>query len=230
MKAAIRTIIALGALSCALVFGPSPGQARAPDTWDGLFRVRSSKLDAAYILPGADFRIYNQVMIDPPQIAFKKDWLRDMNIRGHRVGDADLRRAIDRGSAEFLKALTEAYTAAGYSIATAPAPEVLRVSTAIVDLAVSAPDTMPAGRSVVFASDAGQATLVLEARDSLSGSLLGRAVDGAAIGDNRPYLRNTVTNWGDFEMQFRDWAKASARGLNTLKANSPVDADGVLRK
>ena len=36
-------------------------------------------MDAAYVAPGADFRPYTKVMLDPPEVAFKKDWMRDVN-------------------------------------------------------------------------------------------------------------------------------------------------------
>ena len=36
-------------------------------------------MDAAYVAPGADFRTYTKVMLDPGEVAFKKDWMRDVN-------------------------------------------------------------------------------------------------------------------------------------------------------
>ena len=50
-----------------------------PDNWDGLVRVKPKRMDAAYVAPGADFRTYTKVMLDPAEVAFKKDWMRDVN-------------------------------------------------------------------------------------------------------------------------------------------------------
>jgi hypothetical protein len=43
-----------------------------PDTWDGLVEVKPKRMDAAYLLPGADFRSYTKVMIDPSEVAFRE--------------------------------------------------------------------------------------------------------------------------------------------------------------
>jgi hypothetical protein len=50
------------------------------------------------------------------------------------------------------------------------------------------------------------------------------------MGDVRPYIRNSVTNVAEFEQTFRAWAKRSTEGLAELKALSPVDANGNLKR
>ena len=79
---------------------------------------------------------------------------------------------------------------------------------------------MTPGRSYTFSRDAGEATLVLEARDSVTGALLGRGLDRRAVGDTGPYLRTSVSNRGDFSNVFHTWAKASVDALTELKARS----------
>src|SRR5262249_54091274 len=44
------------------------------EEWDGLQRVKIKGIDSAYVRPGADFTIYNKIIIDPIQVAFHKDW------------------------------------------------------------------------------------------------------------------------------------------------------------
>jgi hypothetical protein len=67
--------------------------------------------------------------------------------------------------------------------------------------------------------------VVFEARDSMTGAILGRAVDTKAAGDTSPMLiRNRATNARDFTRLFRNWAEASTTGLAALKAMSPVPA------
>ena len=41
---------------------------------DGLVRVKSKRLDVVYLQPGADFRSYTKVMLDPTEVAFAKNW------------------------------------------------------------------------------------------------------------------------------------------------------------
>jgi uncharacterized protein DUF3313 len=214
-------------LSLALIAAPAvpASAAKPPDTWEGLYRVKSKRADLVYLLPGADFRGYTKVIIDTPQVAFKKDWKRDYNSTqrdmGRRVDDKDVRRAIDGGSRRFAEILTKEYGKAGYQVVTEPGPDVLRISTAVINIEVNAPDIMAAGRSRTYSQEAGQATLVLEARDSVSESLLGRAVDARIVGDGAPFARTSVSNAGDFERLFSDWARAGAAGLTALKEQPP---------
>lgn len=208
--------------------------AKPPDTWDGLQLVKSKRLENVYLLPDADFRIYNKVLLDPTEVAFRKDWQRDQNRStrdlSSRISDRDARTILDEAQKRFQQIFADAYQAAGYQLVTEPGEDVLRVSTAIINLDVQAPDKMSAGRSRTYSKEAGQATLVLQAKDSLTGQVLGRAVDAQWTGDSGPYIRNRVTNIADFEQLFSRWAKRSVEGLDELKALSPVDADGVLRR
>ena len=48
-------------------------------TWDGLVAVKAKRLDAVYLMPGADIRPYTKVMFDPTEVSLKKNWLRDYN-------------------------------------------------------------------------------------------------------------------------------------------------------
>lgn len=200
---------------------------KAPENWDGLVRVKASKVDLVYLRPEADFRGYTKVMIDPTEVAFRKNWKREANLNsvGH-VSDADARKILDEARDGFQKLFTQAYQRAGYEVVTAPGPDVLRLTTGVLDIDVEAPDTMEPGITRTYTREAGGATFIVEARDSLSGSLLGRAVDGQDTTDFGPYLRNRATNTGDFERLFSGWADRSVKGLAKLKTLSPIDPTG----
>jgi hypothetical protein len=186
--------------------------------------VPSKRFSLAYLLPGADFSGYHKVMLDQTEVAFHKDWLKDYNNTkiglSSRITPAEAEHSLDRFRTGFQQIFAKAFTDAGYQVVTTPGPDVLRLRTALVNLRVSAPDTMQAGRTRSFSREAGSAALVVEARDSVSEALLGRAVDQKVAGDVGPYLRNTVTNRADFERLFETWAKASVAGLNELKADA----------
>jgi Protein of unknown function (DUF3313) len=208
--------------------------AKLPDTWDGLMLVKSKRLENVYLLPDADFRTYTKVMLDPAEVAFRKNWQRDSNSRGPglsgRVSDRHAREILDEAQKRFDRIFTQAFRKAGYELVAEPGEDVLRVSMALVNLDVQAPDTMSAGRSRTYSREAGHATLILQAKDSLSGQLLGRAVDAQWAGETGGVLRNRAMNIADFEELFAQWAKRSTQGLDELKALSPVDADGALRR
>jgi uncharacterized protein YpmB len=49
----------------AVTVAPVPAQAADEEaTWEGLQKVKSKRMDKAYLLPGADFREYTKVMLD----------------------------------------------------------------------------------------------------------------------------------------------------------------------
>lgn len=219
----------------ALAIAATPLAAQAPtDGWDGLVEVKSKKLEKVYLRPLADFRGYTKVMVDPTEVAFRKNWQRDQNRDslelGGQVSDADARRILDEAQKGFHKLFTEAYAKQGYQVVTAAGPDVLRLSTAVVNIDVTAPDAMQAGMTRTYTRDAGEATLVIEARDSLTGELLGRAAERRETSDMGPYIRNRATNAAAFEQVFARWAKTSAEGLSELKTLSPVDANALQAK
>jgi hypothetical protein len=222
----------VAALALALVATPVTA---APKTeWDGLILVKSKRMDAVYLMPDADFREYTKVMLVPTEVAFKKNWHRDMNRDAtsldRRVSDADARRILDAAKEGFEKVFRRAYEDAGYQVVDAPGSDVIKVATAVVNLDVQGPDIMSAGRSRTYTREAGSGTLVLEVRDSLTGALLGRALDADTTGDFGMRLRNSVTNVAEFERMFADWARQSAKGLTTLKELSPVDVNGIAKR
>lgn len=200
--------------------------AKPPSTWDNLVRTPSKKIDFVYLLPGADFRGYSKVMLEQTEVAFRKNFKRDYNDStldlARKLNDDDIQKISTEVRDGFEKLFIDAYTKAGYQVVQAPAEDVLRVRTAVTDLYVTAPDKMSPGRVYTFSDEAGEATLVIEARDSVTGALLGRAVDKRTIGDMGPYIRNSVSNRGDFEQVFKSWAKTSVDGLGELKARSPL--------
>lgn len=224
----MRRTFACLIVAASLAGAIAPAAAKLPDTWDGLYKVKSKNLAGVYLLPEADFRTYTKVMLDPTQVAFRKNWQRDQSERVgmDRISDADARRIIDHARDGFQDIFRKAYEKAGYQVVTEPGPDVLRVLTAVVDLDIEAPDSMSAGITRTFSRTAGGATLVVEARDSLSLELLGRALDSRETSENGPYLRNRATNTWAFSSLFEDWAKRSAEGLTRLKALSPIDVEG----
>ncbi len=217
----------MAAVASAMLLAAPVGAAKPPDTWDGLVRVAAKRLDLAYLQPGADFRGYTKVMLDPTEVAFAKNWQRDYNSSSSRnlsarISDRDVQEAIVKGVAASNQIFAEAWTKGGYPVVSEPGPDVLRIKTGIVNITVNAPDMPSAGRSHSFAPEAGQATFFVEARDSLTGALLGRAVDQRYAGDVGGNWRTSVSNRGDFRDLVENWARDGVRGITELKALSPI--------
>lgn len=210
----------------AAVLVAAPVAAKPPTNWDGLVQVKAKRLDLVYLQPGADFRGYTKVILAPTELAFEKNWQRDQNRTSRalssRISDSDIQNALKQGVAAADDIFADAWTKGGYTIVTEPGPDVLRVNTGIVNIRVSAPDQQTAGRAYNFAGEAGSATLFVEARDSMTGALLGRAIDQKIAGDNSTAWRTSSSNRADFRAMAERWASASVRGIDELKSLSPI--------
>jgi hypothetical protein len=196
-------------------------------TWDGLQKVKSKHMDSAYLLPGADFRSYGKIMLNPIQVSFRKNWQRDMNRSSpgarQRVSTEDADRIRQEMSEGFRETLVKSFQKAGYEVVTEPGPNVLLLTPVLVDVSVNAPDTMQAGRSYTYTLEAGEATMALEARDAETGQLLGRAVDKRRTGETGTFQWTTrVSNRAEFQRVFDKWAGILADGMDSLKEASPI--------
>ncbi len=180
--------------------------------------------------PGASFAGYTKVKLDPTEVSFEKNWRRDYNTQGvgisRDISEKDVQKAVTQGVAAVSDIFKEEFTKGGYPVVTEAGPDVLWLRTGVLNVRVSAPDTMDPGRTYTFANDAGEATYFIEARDSQTGALLGRAVDRRIVGDNTYGQRNRVTNRMDFRRVVERWAELSIRGLNELKARAPINDAG----
>jgi Protein of unknown function (DUF3313) len=218
--------LAAALTACLVAVGAVAGAADAPENWDGLVQIKPKRMDLVYVLPGADFRPYTRVMLDKTEVAFRKDWLKNMNDTrsvSRRIDEEEAAKIMAAASSNFSDVWTKALQKAGYPVVTAPGPDVLRVSTAIVDLYINAPDTMEAGRVKTYTAEAGEATLVMEVRDSRTNTLLGRVVDRRETRSSIAVQQTSrVTNQADFRALFSQWAAIVGKGLEELKAHSPV--------
>jgi hypothetical protein len=217
----------LAALALVFTLGSAIAE-DAPTTWDGLVEVKPRKMEAAYVLPGADFRPYTKVMLDPVEVAFRKDWMQNMNQNtplASQVTDRDAQKILDAARSNFDDIFQEAFTKAGYQVVTTAAPDVLRIRTGLLNLYVNAPDVSAPGRSRTFTANAGEATLFIEVRDSVSVALMGRVVDRRQTRDTGMQMATSVSNLSDFRTLFKHWATIAANGVGELKSMSPVPAD-----
>jgi hypothetical protein len=217
-------------LACAVAIAAPALAAKPPTTWDGLMLVKSKRFDLVYLAPGATFSGYSKVMLAPTEVTFHKNWRRDYNSQSvsmtRDVSEKDVQKAVTEGIAAAQDIFGEEFTKGGYPVVTEPGAEVLLVRTGVLNIWLSAPDTFEPGRTYTFANDAGDATYFVEVRDSVTGALLGRAIDRRLAGDNTIGQRNRATNRSDFRRLVKRWAELSILGLNELKARAPIDDAG----
>jgi Protein of unknown function (DUF3313) len=219
-----RFMIALGLLAIAGAAGLSAADS-PPAEWDGLVRVEKGKVDHVYLLPDASFAGYKRIRLDPVQIAFDKNWKPNEGQRSpsRRLNDTDIERIKSALSDEFRKVFTQQLTEAGYAVVDEDGEDVLRVSGAIVNLYVTAPERPSAGRSRTYVASSGRMSGVVELRDSVTGQLLARAVDnvsGRDIGNFQ--IANSVTNMGDARVALNSWARALVKALGEAGETPPA--------
>jgi beta-galactosidase GanA len=210
-------LLALVALSASVTLAVEPrAQLEEAMSHDGLEKIKVKGIDLAYARPGATLAGYDKLIIDPVEVAFRKDW--DPNRTGSRMKlDAKEREDIRSGVStivqeEFAKEIGKGGT---YQVVTEAGPDVLRLRASIADLYVNAPDTMSPGRTRTYTISAGEMTLVAELVDSESGQVIARVVDRReSQGTGMMTLTNSVVNRQEAGIIASSWARILRKRLD----------------
>ena len=198
---------------------------------DGLHRVNDSKLAVVYAEPGADLSPYSRVIILEPVVAFKKNWKRNQWSRSasrlntsSRVNTKKIKQDLAQ---EFETILTEAMNSGGYEVVTEAADDVLLIRPFIINLDIVAPETYGTGRSNSYTRSAGEMTLYIELRDSVSGDLIAKAADRHIDNPNNAGFVTWVNEQTNKSVSIRilkDWADILLVTLNEAR-NTPLAAE-----
>jgi hypothetical protein len=209
--------LALFAIAAVAALLPALAAEEPPREWDGLMRVDSKQIDHLYKLPEADFSGYKRVRLDPIEVEFDKNWKPNDSTRSpsQRLTSSDIEKIKKTLAEEFRKVFTEELTKNGYPVVAGDGDDVLRVSAAIVNLYITAPDKMSAGRSRTYTTNAGHMTLIAELRDSVTGKLMARAVDSVQARDTGSFqITTSVTNLAGARTALSKWARVLREGLD----------------
>jgi hypothetical protein len=163
------------------------------------------------------------VYIAEPQVAFKKNWKRNLNAGAvglsSNVSNSDMER-IKKDVAElFMEVFKEELAAGGYELAHERAEDVLLVKPAIIDLDVNAPDIKRAGQNRAYAQNAGSMTLYIELYDSETGDLLAKALDRTEDRSNGAImqLQTGPANRAAGKRMMKPWAEGLVEGLDRAR-------------
>lgn len=213
--------LALIALSSGCTTAP-PSIQEGPDaevSFDGLHVVDNAKADAAWARPDFDISQYTKIMlvgagIEYTQATNKGRTTMDRNRGGPYFID-------DATRARFEKAVTDTFIEEmakieRFTIVDEAGPDVLTVWGGLLDVTSYVPPDNLSGRSQVFISQVGAATLVLELRDSESNTILARSVDRRAAERQGGTMMNSnrVTNAAEVRRLIRFWATRLRDGLD----------------
>ena len=188
-------------------------------SFDGLHMVDNSQADVAWARPDFDISGYTKIWPVGAGIEYRqvKDRGRSSMARsqgGPYFIDDKSRGQFEEVVGEVFK--EELQKIEKYELVDGPGPDVLMVRGGLLDVVSYVPPEPIGGRSYVFLSSVGEATLVLELRDSETGTILARSVDRRAAegaGGTMQYS-STVTNASEVRRLIRRWATRLREGLD----------------
>lgn len=216
------TILLLCALAGTATAAESQPEQTSPE---GLQLTPSKNVELLYTRPGASLAAYKQVAILDCYVAFRKDWQRDQNDTAIRVTGADMDRIKKNLSGEFQKVFAQELTKGGYTLTDQAGDDVLILRPAIVDLDVTAPDTMSAGMARTFSTSSGSMTLYLELYDGATGQIIARAIDRGNARDMGTMMwQNSVTNRAEADRLLEKWAGLARKALDNAHAAAGSEA------
>lgn len=193
-----------------------------PAEWDGLVRVQSRRIDRIYLLPDVSFADYTKVRLDPVEVSFYRNWNPNRS-RSQRLRPSDVENIKSSLATEFRRVFSDTLTRGGYKLVDEDGDDVLRVQAAIVNLYITAPSAAAQPGSRTFVANTGQMTLFAELRDSVTGQLLGRAVDTARARQTGQFQwASPVANMADARRAMSQWADVLLTGLNDAEGRSPT--------
>ncbi len=221
MKSLMLFMLSLLIVACtsappALQTGPD-----AERTFDGLVRVDNSRFRNAWADPEIDFSRYKKVMPGGARFEFRavsktggRAALSRGSQRGFWISDANRNKLIDTVSGVFKEELSKAQ---GWEAAEEAGPDVLILRGALLDIVSFVPPELRV-RGEIYLSSVGQATLVVEGVDAMSGEVVFRAVDRRSAGRTGGEMisANTVTTWSEVRRVARRWATIMREGLESI--------------
>jgi hypothetical protein len=176
-------------------------------TFDGLYPVEGSRVGQAWARADLDFSAYDKIMLQGAGISFRPVKAAP---RSGATGSRSEFPISEEGKLELRKVLAEAFVdelqkTERFEFVSEPGPDVLLIRAGLIDVVSRVPpETI--GRSYVYLSSFGEATLVLEMVDSESETVLIRAVDRrAAETIGRTVEANRVTARVEAQRLARSW-------------------------
>jgi Protein of unknown function (DUF3313) len=198
-------------------------QGSPPSVVDGLRLRTNTGSSLVYVKPGATFGKYDKVAILDCFVEFDKNWQNSYNSNqvdpSNFVSSDDMNRIKKELSADFKKIFTKELQAGGYQVVTSAAPDVLVLRPAIINLRVTAPDLMTPGIDATVVSSAGSATLYLELWDSVTNTLLARAMNSQADQQMGGQVADSVTNTQAADFILKGWADNLRKHLEAARAS-----------
>ena len=211
-------ILLVGSLGCTTAPPSIQTGSDAEVSFDGLHKVDNSRSDAAWAVPDLDFSGYTKIRFVSLGIEYKEVANKGSSQVVRSQGGPYF--IDDKARAQFEALVSEIFSEelgkiTRFQIVDVSGPDTLEVGGGLLNVTSQVPPDPAGGRSVHYLTYVGDATLVLEIRDSMSNRILARAVDRRAAETLGGTFRrsNTVTNSVEVKRLIRYWAVALREGL-----------------
>ena len=193
---------------------------------DGLHLVKESKMAVVYAEPGADLGVYKRIKLVAPEIAFKKNWERDLRSgSASKISRVNTKKIKSDLAEMFAAVFYDTLTEGGYELVAEDGEDVLLIRPSIINLDITAPEQHGTGRSNSYTRSAGEMTLYIELHDSETGDLIAKALDRSIDNPNQQGFytwANASTNQRAAERILKGWADLLLNALNEAKQSAPI--------
>lgn len=189
-------------------------------TFDGLVRIEKSRFKLAWADPDIDFSAYDKYIPGGGTFQFRavkktsSTVARARNQQEFHISESNKQKLADTVAEVFKEELAKSKT---FTETEEPGPDTLIIRGVLHDIVSQVPPELM-GRGQIYLSSVGEATLVIEALDSLSGEVIYRAVERRAA--QRPggqmIIANTVTTWSEVRRLARNWATTLREGMDSV--------------
>jgi hypothetical protein len=201
-----------------------PSFQQGPDaekSFDGLVRIDNGRFRDSWADPDIDFSKYNKIMVGKAVFEFRAVRDTGSSTISQRSNSSEF-YISERNRERLIENVTEIFreelgNSENFTKSDSAGPDVLIIVGALHDIVSRVPPDM-IGRSDIFLSSVGEATLILEARDSLSGETIYRAVDrrAAETMGGSVTRSNSVSNLSEVRRMARRWASRLREGLDSI--------------
>ena len=210
-------------LVLSLLFAASVAQAQegtAEVSFDGMVKQQRGLFEESWIDMDVDFMQYTKIIPIDPYFEFRavkrtsSAAARRANQKKYYISDRNQERLIETVSAIFDEELAKSEQ---FTIVDEPGPDVAIIQVGIFDIVSRVPPQM-VGRGEIYLSSVGDATLVVELKDSLSLETIYRGVERRTAGRMGSDMTraSTVTNWAEVRRLARRWAVKMREGLDSI--------------
>ena len=200
----------------------SPTIQTGPDaavSFDGLHEIDNSRADIAWAVPDIDLSSYTSILpvslgIEYTEVANKANTAVTRAQRGPYFIDDKARAEFEALVGEIF--MEELQKSDRFRVVDERGPNTLIVAGGLLDVTSQVPPTKVGSSSRIYLSSIGDATLVLEIRDSETNRILARAIDRRAaepIGSSFQ-TSNSVTDTAEIRRLIRYWATGLREALD----------------